>query len=156
MIVGLFVAIVTTLFAAGWVGSGQQAALGVTESDPIVALFQIGTWMPFQGNMLLLPIMALCDLAILVYFLRPENRDGFHWFKTLVAPIIGAGSISFAVWLMLQNRGALTTGSNTGWAFAVPFYALGIFLGGCVLGVIYYFWSRKRYDAVGRFVHEEA
>jgi hypothetical protein len=57
---------------------------------------------------------------------------------------------------MLQNRGALTTGSNTGWAFAVPFYALGIFLGGCVLGVIYYIWSRKRYDAVGRFVHEEA
>jgi amino acid transporter len=156
MIVGIFVAAVTLLFAAGWVGTGQQAALGVTESDPIVALFQIGTWLPFQGNMLLLPIMALCDMAILVYFLRPENRDGFHWFKTLVAPIIGAGSISFAVWLMLQNRGALTTGSNTGWAFAVPFYALGIFLGGCVLGVIYYIWSRKRYDAVGRFVHEEA
>jgi len=156
LIVGIFVAVVTLLFAAGWVGTGQQAALGVTESDPIVALFQIGTWLPFQGNMLLLPIMALCDMAILVYFLRPENRDGFHWFKTLVAPIIGAGSISFAVWLMLQNRGALTTGSNTGWAFAVPFYALGIFLGGCVLGVIYYIWSRKRYDAVGRFVHEEA
>jgi amino acid transporter len=156
LIVGIFVAAVTLLFAAGWVGTGQQAALGVTESDPIVALFQIGTWLPFQGNMLLLPIMALCDMAILVYFLRPENRDGFHWFKTLVAPIIGAGSISFAVWLMLQNRGALTTGSNTGWAFAVPFYALGIFLGGCVLGVIYYIWSRKRYDAVGRFVHEEA
>jgi amino acid transporter len=156
LIVGIFVAAVTLLFAAGWVGTGQQAALGVDESSPIVALFQIGTWMPFQGNMLLLPIMALCDMAILVYFLRPENRDGFHWFKTLVAPIIGAGSISFAVWLMLQNRGALTTGSNTGWAFAVPFYALGIFLGGCVLGVIYYFWSRKRYEAVGRFVHEEA
>jgi len=156
LIVGIFVAVVTLLFAAGWVGTGQQAALGVTESDPIVALFQIGTWLPFQGNMLLLPIMALCDMAILVYFLKPENRDGFHWFKTLVAPIIGAGSISFAVWLMLQNRGALTTGSNTGWAFAVPFYALGIFLGGCVLGVIYYIWSRKRYNAVGRFVHEEA
>ena len=112
--------------------------------------------MPFQGNLLLFPIMALCDVAILVYFLRALNRDGFHWFKTLVAPILGAGSISFAVYLMLQNRGALTTGSRTGWAFAVPFYALGIFLGGCVLGIIYYVWSRKRYDAVGRFVHEEA
>ena len=156
VIVGVFCAAVTLLFAAGWVGTGQQEALGVNQSSPIVALFQIGTWLPFQGNMLLLPIMALCDMAILVYFLKPENRDGFHWFKTLVAPIIGAGSISFAVYLMLQNRGALTTGSRTGWAFAVPFYALGIFLGGCVLGIIYYFWSRKRYDAVGRFVHEEA
>jgi amino acid transporter len=156
LIVGIFCAAVTLLFAAGWVGTGQQEALGVNQSDPIVALFQIGTWLPFQGNMLLLPIMAMCDMAILVYFLKRENRDGFHWFKTLVAPIIGAGSISFAVYLMLQNRGALTTGSRTGWAFAVPFYALGIFLGGCVLGVIYYVWSRHRYEAVGRFVHEEA
>jgi amino acid transporter len=156
VLVGIFCLFVTTLFAAGWVGTGQQAALGVPTSDPIVALFQIGTWMPFQGNMLLFPIMALCDMAILWYFLKPENRDGFHWFKTLVAPIIGAGSISFAVYLMLQNRGALTTGSRTGWTFAVPFYALGIFLGGCLLGVIYYLWSRKRYEAVGRFVHEEA
>jgi amino acid transporter len=156
VIVGIFCVTVTTLFAAGWVGTGQQAALKIDESSPIVALFQIGTWLPFQGNMLLLPIMALCDMAILFYFLRPENRDGFHWFKTLVAPIIGAGSISFAVYLMLLNRGALTTGSRTGWAFAVPFYALGIFLGGCALGVIYYLWSRRRYEAVGRFVHEEA
>jgi hypothetical protein len=38
----------------------------------------------------------------------------------------------------------------------VPFYALGIFLGGCLLGVIYYYRSKKRYEAVGKFVHEEA
>ena len=106
--------------------------------------------------MLLFPLMALVSLAIIVYFLRPENRDGFHWFKTLVAPIIGAGSLAFAVFLMLQNRGALTTGANTGWTYAVPFYALGIFLGGCLLGVIYYYRSKKRYEAVGKFVHEEA
>jgi hypothetical protein len=57
---------------------------------------------------------------------------------------------------MLHNRGALTTGENKGWTFAVPFYALGIFLGGCLIGVIYYFWSKDRYEAVGKFVHEEA
>jgi hypothetical protein len=112
--------------------------------------------MPFQGNLLLFPIMALCDIAILVYFLRPENRDGFHWFKTLVAPILGAGSIVFAVFLMVDNRAALTTGTRTGWAFQVPFYALGIFVAGLLLGLIYYFWSKHRYDAIGKFVHEEA
>jgi amino acid transporter len=156
VVVLLFTLMVTSLFATGAVGGGQREALGIDHSSPIVALFQVGTWMPFQGNMLLFPIMALCDLAILVYFLKPANRDGFHWFKTLLAPIIGAGSIAFAVFLMLQNRGALTTGSNTGWAFAVPFYALGIFAGGCLLGVGYYLWSKWRYEAVGKFVHEEA
>jgi amino acid transporter len=156
VVVLVFSLFVTTLFAAGWVGTGQQKALGIDESSPIVALFQIGTWMPFQGNMLLFPIMALCSIAILVYFLRPENRDGFHWFKTFLAPIMGAGSISFAVYLMLVNRGALTTGSRTGWSFAVPFYSIGIFAGGCLLGIVYYLWSRHRYEAVGKFVHEEA
>ena len=112
--------------------------------------------MPFQGNLILFPIMALCDVAILVYFLRAPNRDGFHWFKTLVAPILGAGSIIFAVYLMVSNRAALTTGTLTGWTYWSPYIALFIFLGGCGLGVVYYIWSKHRYEAVGKFVHEEA
>ncbi|MDQ3995059.1 MAG: APC family permease [Actinomycetota bacterium] len=155
-VVLVFSLFVTTLFAADLAGGEQREGLGVDASSPITALFQIGTWMPFQGNMLLFPLMALVNLAIIVYFLRPENRDGFHWFKTLVAPIIGSGSLAFAVYLMLSNRAALTTGENKGWTFAVPFYALGIFLGGCALAVAYYFLARRRYEAVGKFVHEEA
>ena len=113
------------LEALGWSLVAAAVAMFVAvgafgTSNPLVALLQIGTWMPFQGNLILFPIMALCSIAILVYFLKPENRDGFHWFKTLVAPILGAGSIIFAVYLMLKYRGALTTGSRTGWAFDVP------------------------------------
>jgi amino acid transporter len=156
IVVGIFVAIVTGLFAAGWVGTGQQEAIGIDESSPLVALFQIGTWLPFQGNLLLLPLMALVSLAIIVYFIRSE-RDGFHWFKTLVAPIAGAGTIAFAVYLMVKNRVGITgTGEYEGWVKATPYYALGIFLGGCALAIIYRIWSRRRYEAVGKFVHEEA
>jgi amino acid transporter len=155
-IVLVFCVAVTSLFAFDIAGGGQREKLGIDESSPITALFQIGTWLPFQGNMLLFPLMALVSVAIIIFFLRPENRDGFHWFKTLVAPILGAGSLALAVYLMLHNRGALTTGENTGWTYAVPFYALGIFLGGCLIGVIYYLWSKERYEAVGKFVHEEA
>jgi hypothetical protein len=124
-------------------------------SNPLVALSQIGTWLPFQGNLLLFPIMALCSIAILVYFLK-DGRDGFHPFKTFIAPILGAASIGFAVYLMISNRAALTTGSNTGWVFASPFIALGVFLFGVLLGLVYKRWSRARYEAVGKFVHEEA
>jgi hypothetical protein len=100
--------------------------------------------------------MALCSVAILVYFLRPENRDGFHWFRTLVAPILGAGSIAFAIYLMVSNRSTLLGTPNTGFTFITPLIALGIFLAGCVLGLIYQRWSKQRYEAVGKFVHEEA
>lgn len=156
IVVGAFCAVVTLLFAAGWVGTGQQAALGIDTSSPIVALFQIGTWLPFQGNLLLLPLMSLVSLAVLIYFIR-DDRSGFHWFKTFVAPIMGAGAIAFAVYLMVNNRVGITgTGEYKGWIKATPYYALGIFLGGCVLAIVYRVWSRHRYEAVGKFVHEEA
>ena len=36
---------------------------------------------------MLVPTLLDIIVPIIVYFLRPENRDGFHWVKTLVAPI---------------------------------------------------------------------
>lgn len=154
-VVALFCCMVTALFATGAVGKGQRAALEIGTDSPIVPLFQIGTWMPFQGNMLLFPIMSVVSLAILVYFLR-EGRDGFHWWKTFLAPIMGAGALAFGVYLMLKNRAFITgTGSYEGWVKAVPYYALGIFLGGCLLAILYRYRSKERYEAVGKFVHEE-
>ena len=106
--------------------------------------------------MILFPIMAVVCLAIMVYFLR-AGRDGFHWFKTGVAPIIGAGSLSFAIYLMIKNRMGITFSTeNGGWIQAVPFYSLGIFLIGVVLALAYRWRSKERYKAVGKFVHEEA
>src|SRR5262249_61601219 len=105
------------------------------------------------GNMLLFPIMALCSVAIMVYFVR--TRDGFHPFKTLIAPILAAATIIFAVYLMLSNRATLL-GTTTGWYIAIPWIAVGVFVAGCLLAVAYHRWSRSRYDAVGKFLHEEA
>jgi amino acid transporter len=151
-----FVVVFTLLFAVGIMGGAQRSALKVGVSDPIVALSQVGTWWPFQGNLLLFSIMSLCSIAIVVYFLRPENRDGFHWFKTFLCPILGAASIMFAIYLMISNRAVLLGTPNTGFAFLTPFIALAIFLVGCGLAVIYRRWSVHRYEAVGKFVHEEA
>jgi amino acid transporter len=156
IVVGIFCCGVTAMVALGGAFTTfREETLGVPLSDPLVPLYALGTFMPFQGNSLLFPLMALVCIAILVYFLR-EGRDGFHWFKTFLAPIIGAGGIAFAVYLMQKDRAFLTTGVYEGWTKAVPYYAAGIFLGGCLLGVIYYYWSRPRYEAVGKFVHEEA
>jgi amino acid transporter len=155
LVTATFCIILTLLFATGLAGGAQRHALGIGVSSPIVALSQVGTWLPFQGNLLLFPIMALCSVAIMFYFLR-QGRDGFHPIKTLIAPILAAASIVFAVYLMISNRAALTTGTNTGWTYWSPFIALAIFIAGLLLGVGYYRWSRRRYDAVGKFVHEEA
>jgi amino acid transporter len=155
IVVFLFCIMVTSLFATGAAGGGQRAASWGAVGDPLTALFQIGTWMPFQGNMLLFPLMSLVCVAIVIYFLG-EGRDGFHWWRTFLAPILGAGAIAFGVYLMLKNRAALTTGVYEGWTKAIPYYSLGIFLGGCLLAILYRSRSKERYEAVGKFVHEEA
>jgi amino acid transporter len=153
LFVGVFCLVFTLFFATGLVGGGERAALKMPLSSPSVALIQIGTWIPFQGNLLLFPIMALCSVAIMVYFLR--DRDGFHPIKTLVCPILAAATIIFAVYLMISNRAQLLF-TTTGIEPITPFIALGVFVAGCVLGLIYYRWSRQRYEAVGKFLHEEA
>ena len=155
IVVGLLVVMITSLFASGAVGGGQRAAAGYTQGDALTALLQVGTWIPFQGNSLLFPLMAVVGLAIMVYFIR-EARDGFHWWKTFVAPILGAASISFAFYLMMKNRAGITFGAYEGWVKWVPVISLLIFLGGCLLAVLYRVRSKERYDAVGKFIHEEA
>jgi amino acid transporter len=154
-VVALFAIMITSLFATGAAGGGQRADLGIDESSPLTALLQIGTWIPFQGNALLFPLMALVGLAIMVYFWR-EARDGWHWWKTCLAPILGAASISFAFYLMMKYRAGITFGAYEGWVKYVPEIALGTVLLGCALAVIYRARSKERYEAVGRFVHEEA
>jgi amino acid transporter len=154
-VVALLVVMITSLFATGAIGGGQREQLGITEGDAYTALGQLGTWMPFQGNSLLFPLMAVVGLAIMVYFIR-EARDGFHWWKTFVAPILGAGAISFAFYLMMKNRAGITFGAYEGWIKWDPIIALLIVLGGCLLAIVYRVRSKERYEAVGKFIHEEA
>ena len=80
--------------------------------------------MPFQGNALLFPLMARRRPRDHGVLLR-EARDGFHWWKTCLAPILGAGAISFAFYLMMKNRAGITFGAYEGWVKDVPLIALG-------------------------------
>ena len=121
---------ITALFATGAAGGGQRAALGIDESSPLTALLQIGTWTQPRATHCSSRSMALVGLAIMVNFLR-EGRDGFHWWKTFVAPILGAGAISFAFYLMMKYRAGITFGAYEGWVKAVPYISAGTFLGGC-------------------------
>jgi amino acid transporter len=154
-VVALFAVMITALFATGAAGGGQREGLGIDESSPLTALLQIGTWIPFQGNALLFPLMALVGLAIMVYFWR-HARDGWHWWKTCIAPIMGAGAISFAFYLMMKNRAGITFGTYEGWVKWVPLYSLLAVGLGCALAILYRIRSKERYEAVGKFVHEEA
>jgi amino acid transporter len=155
-LVAIFACVVTGLFATGVAGGDyERTVLGDQgSSNPLIGISELATWLPFQGVLIILPAMVVSSLAIVAYFLRAENTEGRHWLKTILAPIVGAAPVAFAVYLMVQNRAELT-GSTKGFVGATPWIALGLFVLGVLLAVAYYYLARDRYDAVGRFVNEQ-
>jgi amino acid transporter len=81
-----FVAAIVTTILVGAIMLGFV----LHDSSNLAALAKQGTWIPLMGVLGILMVQALCSAAIIYYFLT-KARDGFHWFKTLVAPVLGGG-----------------------------------------------------------------
>ena len=77
----------------------------------------------------ILAVQGLCSVAIIRFFLT-EARDGFHWFKTLVAPIIGTLAMAGACYLLISNRGVLSGAGDALFIKAVPWVVLVVFAAG--------------------------
>ena len=54
-----------------------------------------------------------------------------------------------------RNDGT-TFGNYEGWVKWVPIISLLVFVGGSLLALLYRYRSKERYEAVGKFIHEEA
>ncbi|MDA0159182.1 APC family permease [Solirubrobacter ginsenosidimutans] len=126
----------------------------IMDSSTEAALLKLGTWTPLLGVLGILAVQGLCSVAIIRFFLT-EARDGFHWFKTLVAPIIGTLAMAGACYLLIANRGVLSGAGDALFIKAVPWVVLVVFAAGMVLGFILRSRSRETYAKIGRFSREE-
>ena len=126
-----------------------------SDSSTSAVLLKLATWTPIVGVLGLLLVQALTSFAIVRYFRTVAPEHGHVW-KTLIAPLLGGGLMLFSAWLLFHNRGALSGASGAAfirygpWLVPIAF-ALGV-------GAALWFRARDsaRYNAVGRFVHEEA
>ena len=59
----------------------------------------------------ILAVQGLTSVAIVRYFLV-SARDGFHWFTTLVAPVLGFLAMAGACWLLIANRDTLAAAED--------------------------------------------
>jgi amino acid transporter len=117
------------------------------------ALFYLGTWVPMMGNIGILSVMALVSIAIIVYFYQTA-KDGQHWWRTIVAPILAAIAMAIAVYLLIKYRTTLAFGNPpfVKWMWVPP---LLVFLLGIVIAQVYKARDRARYDGIGRYLHED-
>jgi amino acid transporter len=129
--------------------------IGFTASDSSnsAALLKMGTWMPLLGVLGILFVQALASVAIVRYFLTTA-RDGFHWWRTLVAPIIGAMAMVAACYLLIANRGALSGAGHAFFIQAIPWLVLGTFLLGIGVGLYYRAVDAARHSSIGRVVFD--
>jgi len=142
--------IIVTALIAAWI-----VAFTASDSSNSAALLKLGTWLPLLGVLGLLAVQAMTSVAIVRYFLT-EARDGFHWFQTFVAPLVGGASMVFAGYLVIANRGALSGAGSAVFIKAIPWAVLGTFLVGCAVGLYYRFADAARHQAIGRMTFDDA
>jgi amino acid transporter len=116
------------------------------------ALLELGTWAPLMGVLGILGVQGLTSFAIIRYFLTTA-REGFHWFTTLVAPLVGGAAMIGACYLLINNRAVLAGDGGVPFIKYLPEVVLAMF----ALGVAVALWMRARkpeqYAVLGHFEH---
>jgi hypothetical protein len=130
-----------------------SGAFVVSDPSTEAALLKQATWSPLLGVLGILFVQGVCSVAVIRYFLT-EARDGFHPWKTLLAPILGACAMAGACYLLISNRAALSGAGDALFVKAIPWTALVMFLIGIVAAVYLRAKDTDRYNAIGKFAHE--
>jgi amino acid transporter len=123
------------------------------DSSVLAALLKLGTYGPVLFVFGILGIQALCSFAIIWYFWT-KARDGWHWFKTGLAPLIGGVAQIPVMYLVVHN--STTLGGDVPILTYMVWIILGVFVAGMLLALYYKTRDPARYQAIGRFVHEDA
>ena len=126
--------------------------LGFVLYDPSTegALLKLGTWSPLLGVLGILAVQALVCAAIIRYFLTTA-RDGFNWFSTLVAPIIGGAAMVGACWLLVANRATLAGAADVPFITLLPWVVAAMFVAGMAIAVVMRTRNPAWYAGLGHF-----
>ncbi|BBC35365.1 Amino acid permease [Streptomyces graminofaciens] len=128
------------------------AAFAVAGKDPYTGTYVL---LAILGTMAILVVQAVCSFAVLAYF-RSHHPESRHWFRTLVAPLVG-GVAMLAVVVLLVSNMAVAAGPESG-SFvlrATPWIVALVAVGGIVYAQYLKHRAPERYALLGRTVLEE-
>jgi amino acid transporter len=114
------------------------------------ALLKLGTWSPLLGVLGILAVQALVSVAIIRYFLTTA-RDGFRWWSTLVAPVLGFAAMTGACTLLVVNRYDLAGAGDAAFITLLPWVVLAVFVAGMVVAAVLRSRDPERYARIGQF-----
>jgi amino acid transporter len=120
----------------------------VLGKDPYLELY---VWLAVLGTFALLLLQTLCSIATIAFFER-NHKDEAHWWRTRLAPVLGAIGMGFALWLLIDNITAI--GGTADFIKAVPIMVAVWFLIGLVLALYIRSKNPQKYSVVGRMVNQ--
>lgn len=118
--------------------------------DPYLDLYTI---LAILGTAAILIVQTLCAFAVVSYFMiRHQHPESAHWFRTLVAPLLGGIGMAYAVVLLFQNMGTAAGSAASSPLFhLIPWIVAASFLVGAGVAL----WTRytKPADVYARLGH---
>lgn len=138
---GIATAIVLAFFAAG--------------HDPYLHLYVL---MAILGTMAILVVQALCAFAVISYFhVGKHHPETAHWFRTLLAPLLGGLGMLYVVWLLWSNLDfAAGAAADTTVFRLIPYLVVAVFALGAAVALYLKYRKPARYEIVGRVVLEDS
>lgn len=129
-----------------------------TRAVPDIAYSDLYGLMAILGTLLVLICQTLCSLSVVAYFhVRREHPETAQWWRTLLAPLIGAVGMAYVVFLLFENLGFAA-----GAAASTPVYRAIPWIVGAtaVVGLLFAAGLRvarpERYRLMGRTVLEDS
>lgn len=145
-------------YIAGFVQTAVAAVIvllfAVTGQDPYGSLY---TLMALLGTSAIMVVQAAAAIAVIGYFHvggnHPETR---HWFRTLVAPGLGAAGMIYVVYLLMANAKFAAGAAAASPVFsATPFVVVGVAIAGVVWALALKRFSPARYERLGRVILDD-
>jgi amino acid transporter len=122
--------------------------------DPYVHMY---TLLAILGTMAILIVQALCAFAVVSYFHIGKNHPtSKHWFRTLVAPLLGGIGMLYVVLLLWQHKEAAAGAASGTLLFKLtPWIVVGLFIFGAAMAIYFKYRDPQRYELIGRVVYDE-
>lgn len=120
-------------------------------ADP---LLHLGTWLPIFCTLAVIFVQLLVSVAVIGYFNRIGRHGYGDYWKTLVAPVIGAFAQLVIIVLLIGNLSFLA-GANVLVVKLIPLYVAAVAGGGFVYALWLQRTSPTRYATIGKLHDDE-
>lgn len=125
-----------------------------TGRDPYGQLYAL---MAILGTTAILIVQALTAFACIAYFHFHKNHpSSAHWFRTLLAPLIGGIGMLYVIYLLAVNAGFAAGAAASDIVFKLSPWVVGVFgLGGMAFALASKYLAPDRYEIIGRVVLDD-